>query len=45
MKEISFNEWWKSKENEILNVFSHWSDIEKKLKNLLRLLDYTEYKL
>lgn len=29
MKEISFNEWWKSKENEILNVFPHWSDIEK----------------
>ena len=29
MKEVSFNEWWKSKENEILNAFPHWSDIEK----------------
>lgn len=29
MKEVSFNEWWKSKEDEILNRFSSWSDVEE----------------
>lgn len=29
MEEVSFSEWWKGKENEILEQFPHWSDVEK----------------
>ena len=29
MEEVSFSEWWKSKEDEILNRFPRWSDVEE----------------